>query len=455
MVQLYDANNRPLESISGSQLVDNSTEFVFAGVDPGADIRGLKKPMPFTYKEAREMRKNPTIALARAAFSAPIAAGEWGVESTEDEPDEDMIAFVKEEIVDRRQDLIDVALKGIIDYGWSAFEKVFKIRSDGRFGYSKLKPLLHDLTSILIERDTGAFAGFRQGSTGSNQVVPARQVVIPLELSLLVPFQVEGTNWYGQGLLENAQDSWKKWKDSNNGAARYDAKVAGSHWVVCYPAKKSSKDATTGEIKSNFDIATAILGALESNGRVAIPSSPENVAGWSIELMSDKGKSQTSFVPRLEYLDRQIFRSFLIPERMVLEGRSGTRSDAGDHADVAITIMELVDKHITRLINWYALDPLLALNWGDEARGKVFLSSAPLVDEKRNLIEKIYMAILNNPVGFLEELDTLDTEVMKEKLGLPSKEPEELAEEAARLRFPEAVNPEDEIAASMGRIFAK
>ena len=51
---------------------------------PGSDP--FKKPDPGTYKTYREMRKNPTIAMARMLATAPVRTAEWSLEADEGVP---------------------------------------------------------------------------------------------------------------------------------------------------------------------------------------------------------------------------------------------------------------------------------------------------------------------------------------------------------------------------------
>lgn len=412
----------------------------------------LDKPMPFTYAIARKLRLDPTIALARSVFMAPIAAGEWGIES-EDDVDENRVEFIRTQFCERRQDVMEAVLGGIVDFGWAPFEKVFTRGADGLIELGKLKALLQDITTIVIDPKTGAFSGFKQdGMTGE-------KVYVPLDSSFLVSFQVEGTNWYGRGLMENTLDPWRKWVACNEGAARYDEKVAGTHWIVYYPPDEQSDtrdlDSELNDddgIKSNYEVAQAILSALEANGRVAMPAGIEGQPGWRLELLSDTGGKQASFIPRLEYLDRQKIRAFLVPERAAVEGRFGTRADAETHVDIVITTLELVDKMITRYINWHVVDQLLALNWGDEARGTVWLSSTPLADIKRDMIANVFDKVLDDPVGFGKMLDRLDTDAMVEKLGLPMKSDQG---ESTKIGPDVPAALETELVASMRRYYRK
>lgn len=370
---------------------------------------GSAKRMPADYATYRKMRRHPTIALARALSIAPIVAAEWSVEADDDAPD-GVVEFVQEQFVAIREPLVEAALLGGIDFGHQAFEKVFA--SDGNLVVlRKLKPLLQDITEILVT-GTGAFDGLKQ-----------KTVTLPVENCLLIPFRVEGTDWYGTPLLENARDRWNDWEDANRGAARYDRKVAGVSRLLHYP-KGTGADGTS---QDNANIADQILATLEACGSVAICDEVQafvdsmGVAkeAWRISLLEDSGGRQPTFVERLRYLDSLLARAILLPERSVLEGQYGTKAEAGEQIDLALTQADLMHRHVTRLVNWYAVDQLLALNWGEAMRGKVRLQAAPIRDAKLQYVREVYSAFLANPNGFLEESGQIDTDAVKDLLGVP------------------------------------
>ncbi len=376
----------------------------------------LSNPVAQNYAAYRTMRKHPTIALVRSLLAAPVLANSWGVESRED-ADDDAVEFVRDQFIGLREAFLETAMFGGIDFGWAPFEKIFS-EKNGRVVIRKIKPLLQDMTTILVDQTSGAFNGYKQTSTTTTGVV------LPLEYSLHVGFRVEGTNWYGQGLLENARSTYNDWVEANNGAKRYDRKVAGSHFVVFYPPGTSRvKGVETG----NADVAETILEALESSGSIKVPTFTaqyveelnEDKLGWRIEILEDKGGRQPTFIDRLRYLDVLMVRALFMPERALLEGQYGTKAEAGEHAHLAVTNLELMESHVVRHLNWYAVDHLLALNWGEEARGTVWLAAAPLVDEAVEFLRKIYEALLKNPSTLLEEYSTMDLDALKEKLAVP------------------------------------
>lgn len=395
----------------------------------------ILSPLPAIYTTYREMRKDPTIALALNLGIAPIVAAEWSTEITDDAP-EDASDFIEGLFFPIREPFLETSLRGCWTFGWQPFEKIFKAE-EGRIVLQKLKPLIQDITDIRVEKETGAFQGFKQG-----------ELEVPLANSLLINRDVEGTQWHGTSLLENARAIYNEWREANAGAARYDKRIAGAHFVLYYPVG-TSKDVMGAE-RQNDEIAKEILSALEASGSVAIPTMISGYAanlneqvegkyGWRIEIMEDKAPRQPTFIERLRYLDVLKVRALLLPERAIMEGEHGTKAEAGEHINLALTHAELVHRHITRLLNWHCVDQLLALNWGEQARGTVKLVASPIVDAKLQLIRGMYQAILTNPSGFLEEYPDLDMMAIRDALGIPQipiEEQEEQDEEEENVKQP-------------------
>jgi hypothetical protein len=381
--------------------------------------RELNITKPATYSTYRTIRLDPTIAFVRAVRLAIVAAGEWSIEA-DDDVDDVMVEYARNTLLPQRELIYENAMAGNVDYGWAPFEKVFAIGDDGKVVLAKLKPLLHDLTTILASNESGAFIGFKQES------IDGKTVWLPLENSFLIPFRAEGTNWYGNGLLENARKTMVRYDNTDKAAARYDRKVAGAMITVYYPEGETRN--AQGVMTPNNEIAQAIGTNAQSSGVMIIPhvvlekigeAEHEEVRRWIVEMLSDTAATQTQFVQRMEYLDAQKARAMFMAERSVLEGKYGTKAEAGEHMGAVVTVLEGEDRLVTRHVNWYILDQLLTLNWGEQARGKVRFAAAPLRDERLALIEQVYQTILKNPGGFVEEFAMLDTDAMKDRLGLP------------------------------------
>jgi hypothetical protein len=144
--------------------------------------------------------------------------------------------------------------------------------------------------------------------------------------------------------------------------------------------------------------------------------------GWRIELLSDNGSRQPGFIDRENYLDKLLVRGLLMPERAMMEGQYGTKAEAGAHIDLALTLAENDHKRITRFANWYLLNDLLVLNFGQSYRGKAWLKPSPIADDSKLILKDLYAAILANPTGFLEEYGQIDTNSIKDLLKIPKRQ---------------------------------
>jgi len=379
---------------------------------------GLAPSMPVRYSTYRDIRKDPTIGMARQLVAASIVSGAWSTEVDDDVPD-DIIKSVEEIIMPLRDDYMLSALFGTMDFGWQSFEKVFTYDEErDLIVVKKLKPLLQDITIILVETYTGAYAGLRQ-------IRPVDVTLMP-DKAVLVNINVEGTNWYGEGFMERARSVYNEWKDCNEGARRYDRKIAGSHWVIWYPVGKSDFG---GTMTDNAVIAATILNTLESSGGISVPNvlhqflednvaKPENY-GWRIELKESSPSVAAGFKERLTYLDTMKVRAFSMPERSLLETQFGTKADSKTHKDLAVTNLEMYDRLLTKAFCLQVLDQFVELNWSKQYRGKVRLVASPIDDETSSYVEEIFKMILANPQGFAEEFAQIDTDAIKDKLGIP------------------------------------
>lgn len=403
--------------VTGPQLSGAGVGIMMGG---GVDLLG--NPLPRSYETYRQIRRDPTVALARALAIAPVIAGEWSIEEDDDAP-KGAADLIYETFVSAREPYIQTALEGGCDFGWQPFEKIFGFSKDGWLTIKRLKPLLQDITQIVTLRESGAFAGFQQFN-----IVSGSPVILPLSQSFNVAFRVEGTQWHGQALLENIREEFVTYYDCEDGAKRYDKKLAGSHWVVHHPPGSSM---VNGAMLPNDQIADAILGALRSSGSIRVPmaiakfvdnlnsDNATPVKQWIIEILSDTSSRQPAFVERLKHCEARLVRGLLVPERSVLEGSFGTKAEAGVHAGLAVAQREVEHRHLTRMLNWHCVDQVLALNWSDRARGTVRLKPAPLIDEKQAWLRGIYEKLLATPTGAVELSSWVDYEGLSTALGVP------------------------------------
>lgn len=364
------------------------------------------------YNAMRGFRHDPTIALTRMASVAPILAATWTVTADDDAPN-GAKELIEETFLPVRPNLLEhILFYGYIDYGWAGFEKVWEER-DGLFTIKKFKPLLHDITKILADKETGGFHGYEQPKQGGN-------VTVDLAKSLHYPFRMEGQNWYGESLYVNVIEVMDAYRKTEAFSKKYDEKVASSFRVLHY---KAGNTLVNGVKQDASVAANAILDTLKSGGDLAIPhTEKDQVNGedpWRFEYVGSGGSAQYGFVARATYLDKLKVRGMLWPERAILEGEHGTKADAEAHGSVPLTVAELVHEDVTRNTNWHAVNQVLVANWGESAANKVRLIADPIVDEKRVVFANLLNAMIANPTTFVEVFSRLDLEAIIDQVGIP------------------------------------
>lgn len=382
------------------------------------------------YRLIRAMRRHPTIALARTLSVAPALASTWSYEANADAP-EGAKEFIQKLLEPYRMHILYHAFSGCLDFGWQPFEIVWEVDEEGQTVWTKLKPLLQDITYITIDPRTGAFTGFKQAPYSSYFLGDGDVdggIKIDGSKALLFNFDVEGTNWYGQSTMRIAEHSFRSWLMCDRAFDKYDHKIAGSHWVIHYPNGTSLVNGTNVD---NFEVATRIISQLEASGAVAVPSSisafiddlnKDSEMAWKIELLSDEGKGAVSFLDRQKYLDALLARSFSLPERSVIEGQFGTKAEAGEHGDFALTHIETRHKGITQQVNWHLVDRAMSYNYGPKTAGSVWCEPTPLSDESIGFFRDLFKTLVMNPNLGPMEMNDVDMDAVKDKLGIPRRE---------------------------------
>jgi hypothetical protein len=380
-------------------------------------LRGPAWPSPRLaagYETYRRMRRDPTIALARALAVAPVVAGKWTVQADADVPQE-VRGWVDKQFLTVREPLLETILKhGYVDFGHQGFELIWGLDAGGRQYIVRFKPLLPDITEILID-DHGGLAGLRQ-----------KDVDLTGTSAMLVSFGGEGSNLYGEPLLENVREAWNDWRKANEVAARYDRKIAGAYLLLHYPSFGQGIDQNGAKL-DNVYLAQRILDKLEAASGVAIgdvpselaPGQDPNQTAWRLEVQGSAGGQQQGFVDRLRYLDSLKVRGMLMPERAILEGQHGTLADSQSQGDLALLQAELVHHHLTREINRQAVDPVLEANWGPAYRGKVRLEAAPLSDANQGFLRQLVTQVLADPKNFADLFRRADWPAIFDAVGLP------------------------------------
>lgn len=393
---------------------------------PAFDSR-LVKNTKLTYKRIREIRRDPTVCLARQTVLAPMIHTPWIYKERDTAPS-GAVDFIRNCFEPLRDRLLQQSVLNTLDYGWAGFEVVY-MPVDGEIKLSKFKNLIPDYTNVLVYIDTGDFAGYESWPLTMGADFDRFQVLLDDVYCQHIVLEVEGTDWYGHSIyecLDNIQQSWDTVEDTAN---RYDAKIAGALWVIHFPLGKT--DYNGEKDVDNALIADDVLKKIVASGGVAIPNDiqefmdeentdPKTRSQWWIELITTSGSSsQNNFIDRQKYLDNLKVRAFGIPERTLLEARFGTKAEAETHSDIALSTIDTRHRLICDQYNEQSVRHLLRLNYGKEYEESVYIEPAPLVDAQFQMIKEFYRLILQHPNVGPKEISNLNIRALREELNVP------------------------------------
>lgn len=414
--------------LTGRQ-VGHVQSFAFGGFE-------FPAPPPGDYDTYRAMRTNPTIALARAAATAPIKGASWSWKADDDAPP-DAVQLLQDSVDPLWTSIVRTCLFAL-DYGWQSAELVWKEHA-GAWVLGKFKPLLPELTTIVVTQ-TGEFNGLRQGS-----------VTLERSRCFLMSNDVEGDDWYGRARSENVRCAWNEYVTTAKRNAQYFQKAAGVIPMVTHPGGVSP---TQSGDRPNHLIAAEVLKNLSSGAGITMPRvlapwaeaavargvDPSQLMAWTISFLETKSGHGAEFLEAMRYLDSLMMRGWLVPERVALEGQHGTLAEAGAHADIAIAAAQETLDEIIRAINSQIVEPTMAFNYGPQYAKKVRAEAAPIVDADRQFLRNLISQVLTQPGNLDLMLSTLDLDAALDQAGVP-KLTETVNQEA--LKTTPTANPAD------------
>ncbi len=411
--------------ISGPQRVTSGTTYYSSGgrrVSSGA----------VDYAAYRATRRDPTVSLVRTIIAAAITSAGWNYKSLDGTPDE-RLKFVRRQLERVRARFTETTVNNGTDFGWSPWEMMLQFRRDAgagrwRLEIGALRNLLHDITDILVD-DADDFIGFQQVRNGAPVVIPRALSAYgdTLNAAIIVPWRMEGTDWHGTPLLYNVRDFVTQWDTENAGVKTWVLHVTGSRYVVSYPDSPGGMESpwgVAGTLTKHAVIAAAILAELETGHGVFIPTTSAQavdqlnalVMGWKIDPLEDKGAAPL-VIDHVRYLDVLKVRGMGFPERTVLEGAAeGQKAGSETAQGFALDNLGMMGAYLAAIANEYVIDPILAWNYGESARGSVYAVANPVGSDARDTLTEIVKDVLKvNPAR-------LDLDSAMDAAGIPKAE---------------------------------
>jgi len=390
----------------------------------GKEKRDYTKPHPGTFKTYRQMRNNPTIALARIIATSPCRSAKWIVEN-DDDANEDAVELVQDVADELLGDWLSWACLAL-DFGFQSWEQIWV--DDGEYQKpDRLKPLCPEMTEILVDADHGNYAGLKQ-----------EDLKLPTEKTIHYSYDAEPGNLYGRSRHENCRETaWAEWEILRKRLQRYTKRVAGATPIIIYPQGEDVE--ASGAKRSNFDIARQIMAALEDCDGVAMPNmlmnnaniadilrnggDPSKLRTWFIDFIEAKDSHGGEFKELMTYHDQLMMRGWLVPERAATEAQTGgSRADSESHGEIAAAVGESVLDDMLSTWNKQLVNRILAVNFGRASAGTVRVVRVPLTAAQKRFYQGFVQQFMVEPSNIDLLLKAVNMPALLKQADLPVKD---------------------------------
>ena len=374
------AKKQPAGQLNLPNLFDKSTaQVIVAPLYDGLLYRVSGYDETPSYKELRDCAKHPLVKLALDLLTGELEGVPWRYEINQEIPPavaekyQGVEKWIETNIRRIRSSILTQGLRNMLIYGYSPFEVIYTYNTKiGLYEIKQLKPLLHEFTWILVDRD-GNFAGFEQRMPHTKP-----RIRLNKDESFIMSLDVTGQNWYGTSVLESTIPLWKQWCNINSQVDRFFARCVGSRTALYYPVGRSpiGSDQEGNPIEmDNAEIAKEALAAMDQNFAIALPTTTSRVTehagsaehAWRIETFSDTAGNVPVFIERQKQIEELLVNSIGMPVRMFQEGRaSGSRAELESFTDISATIMESRNHILATALQEQIINHLTTINFGIE-----------------------------------------------------------------------------------------
>ena len=419
---------------TGNQIPQSGGSNALTGFGVGNGVKGFDPPPDGTFDVYRKIASHPTVAVALAKIASPIFATPptWmpkgGAKPGQKQVKDKYCDFCSSVFDHQFSHFVRDGLRAVA-FGFAPFEKVWGER-DGKLIVEKLKPLRVDNTTFLYDKSGQIVALRNKNGGGTDDLAPNKYFSWKLGS--------EDGDPYGRSRLENIRAVWSDAAQVLERFAKYLAKVAAIIGQIHYP-DGTSKNAS-GADYPNFWLAQQLAADAQAGKFLLMPNkfmsflstgdvSPAvlekalQCAGKSDWVLSFVDPGGTDFAPgfiaALEYWDKLLVRGLYQPERSILEGKHGTKADAGQHNEASVDDSQHLYNDMLAAFNRDVVDEMLVLNFGESKRGAAYAEAPPLNDDSQDARKDVLKAGLANPVAGPIIAGKIDWDSVADDLDVP------------------------------------
>lgn len=302
-----------------------------------------------------EMRKDEQIKAALALKKQFVLASGWEIASPEDEDEEyEPTAFVKDVFEDMGEAFTTSILQMLtcLDYGFSVTEKIYAYRNeDGKLGLNRLNTVApHDIQFFTDAYGSLLEDGIRQ--TGNRE----QPNPMPADKFVIVSWQPEFGNWYGDSDLNSAHRAWLIKDQAYQWLAMLLERGGIPPALVHYDPK-----AIPDEIRSKLKVA---LQNMQAGATMLLPRG-QSADSITFEWPEMAGQVATVFIPAFDMLNKDISKGLLMPGLLGLspDNKFGSRSNGETHFDVFLLVIEYLRNLTAGAIQTQIVKELVDLNF--------------------------------------------------------------------------------------------
>jgi len=354
---------------------------------------------PAKFEVYTRMRADAQVAALLNVIELPIRAADIRVEPSASGPAaEEIAAFVEEALFGIEGTFDDFVRQAMLmlPYGVMLFEKVYRLREDGRIVWRKFAPRLPKTIARWVVDADGTLLAVEQrvyGETGRFARIPASKLI-------RFTYRQEGGNFEGRSLLRDVYKHW--WhKDTLYKLATLAAERTG----VGIPTLKLPRNAS----ERDRERAVALVKAFRANEEAGIVL-PED---FEFTLTSSRG---FAFLPLIEHHNGMIAKAALAQFLNLGQTHVGSFALSRSQTDLFLMTLNGLLQYFCDTVEREAVVELTRWNFGEHApvptvRGKLRHTDAKALAEALDLLAR---------GRFLTPDDDVEA-LVRESLDLPPK----------------------------------
>jgi hypothetical protein len=288
----------------------------------------------------------------------------------------------------------------MLPFGYSYFEQVYRIDSEGRARLRKLGPRLpKTIQDIKVALDGGLISVSQYGAATAGYTTVA---AIPVTRLVAYVYEREGGNWIGTSLLRPAYKHWLI-KDR---LLRVQAQTIERNGMGI-PVYEAQENATPEDLDKGLTVAQAWRA-----GEAAGSATPH---GAKMRLVGVEGDLPDA-MPPIRYHDEQIARAVLA-HFLNLGTQTGSWALGTTFADFFTLSLQTLAQQVADTATQHIVEDLVDLNWGpDEPAPRVVFDE---IGSRQAATAQAVKALIDAGAIFPDEV--LE-QTLRQQYGLPPKD---------------------------------